>query len=171
MKKQLLVLILMSICFSCLSQNNKSERIQKKIEEIGYQLINDFQLNQNRFLDKECKQGVLFIRICIDSNLNITEILSSENVESKLNEFVISKLSKSINSNSKIGSYYFLLPIMYHLELNCTPVNETFRQTFTMIDFDKNTQSVEKKEFGWGKKFIPLDCKILSPLFLRSPIK
>jgi hypothetical protein len=119
-------------------------------------------------------QGAAFIRFSVSKEGNIIDEACNEGVPDSLAAFLL-KVIKSTDGEWVPGkknglnhdSKAYLLPVMYFLEAKCKPVDNTFRNTYLMLSFG-NKEKPTAPAFFWGQNFEPLECIILSPVFLRS---
>ncbi|MEJ7823768.1 MAG: hypothetical protein WKF85_15715 [Chitinophagaceae bacterium] len=157
---------------------------------ITYSQLNDslFLLNSKKFsihvenylvhknslkYDSLCIKSIAFIKFQIDQEGIIDSIFCNSSTPKILSNLFIEaiksgyKLLIPLNNKKKSGKLYFL-PIVYLLNRNCDPQDNTFESVSSMMNFYPQKKNVPRFPLSNNRSYD--NCILLSPLLFMSRI-
>lgn len=126
-------------------------------------------------IDSSCYMGCSFVRFKVDTLGKIADILFSRNTPDNLIPFISKAISSTngewepaYSNNKKITSNFFLLPIFFILENNCTPKDGSYASLLSILTTN-NTPIPNYPSFSGIYPESALECILLNPILLKSP--
>lgn len=126
-------------------------------------------------LDTLCRIGCAFVKFSIDERGQVTDLICNPNTPAPLaaylNQLIQSTsgqwIPAKLNGASVAGGT-MILPVMYVLEYNCRPADQSFGDILSMLQFEKPVKDKVPTIFdSIGRQ--PLSCTILPGVMLQSP--
>lgn len=144
--------------------------LYQKIGEYGHA-----HQTERRQLDSVCRHGFIFVKFKVDEKKMVKDIVVNVGTPPILSQFLKSALQstngnwdvKTINKKPTV-SQYFLLPVIYMLDVNCVSEDHSYNDLFRMIRFD-GTDEIRNVSI-YDRVDETLDCIVLHPFIIKSTI-